>query len=109
MHVNCHYSSWLNVHRRVRQGVPLSLYLYLICGEILLTMTRESSSDQSKHKKTILLSQFADDTTFCLDGSEESFNENLQAPVKFALYFGLRIINNKTRVARIGNKKNSEL
>ena len=41
--VNGNYSSWFNIGRGVRQGDPLSPYLYLICADKLSTMIRENS------------------------------------------------------------------
>ena len=75
--VNGHYSSWFNIGRGVRQGDPLSPYLCLVCAEVLSIMIRqkEQIKGMNIHNKEILLSQFADDTTLCLDGSEESFYE----------------------------------
>ena len=57
----------------------------------------------------VLLSQFADDTTLCLDGSEESFKESIQTLKKFALFSGLKLNNDKTQVVWIGSKKNSKV
>ena len=39
----------------------------------------------------VLLLQFADDSTLCLDGSEKSFKESVQTLEKFALFSGLKI------------------
>ena len=73
--VNGHYSSWFNIGRGVRQGDPLSPYLCLVCAEVLSIMIRqkEQIKGMNIHNKEVLLSQFADDATLCLDGSEESF------------------------------------
>ena len=49
----------------------------------------------------VLLSQFADDTTLCLDGSEESFKESIQTLKKSALFSGLKLNNDKTQVVWI--------
>ena len=57
----------------------------------------------------MLLSQFADDTTLCLDGSEESFKESIQTLKKFAFFCGLKLNNDKTQVVWIGSKKNSKV
>ena len=39
------------------------------------------------NNKEVLLWQFADGTTLCLDGSEESFYESIQTLKKYALIF----------------------
>ena len=57
----------------------------------------------------VLLSQFADDTTLCLDVSEESFKESIQTLKKFAFFCGLKLNNDKTQVVWIGSKKNSKV
>ena len=57
----------------------------------------------------VLLSQCADDTTLCLDGSEESFKESIQTLEKFDLFSGLELNNDKTQVVWIGSKKNSKV
>ena len=48
------------------------------------------------NNKEVLLSQFADNITLCLDGKEESFNENAHSLRKIAIISGLKINNEKT-------------
>lgn len=45
---------------------------------------------------SVLLSQFADDTTLYLDGKEESFRESVNVLVRFASMSGLKINFDKT-------------
>jgi hypothetical protein len=53
------------------------------------------------------ISQFADDTSVILDGSEESLNETLLELEWFKKISGLKIIFSKTQVIWIGSKKYS--
>ena len=63
--VNGQYCKWFNIQRGVRQGDPCSPDVYLICAEIVCVMLR-----QNPGIKGIKLSQYVDDKTVCLDGSE---------------------------------------
>ena len=105
--VNGSYSNWFNIFRGVRQGDPLSPYLYLICAEILSTMLRESEQVKGINVNNFefLLSQFADDTAICLDGSEESFRKTIEILSTFAKISGLKINFEKTVVTWIGSRK----
>jgi exonuclease III len=107
--VNGHYSGWFNIGRGVRQGDPLSPYLYLICAETLLLMLRENVNIGGirVNEGEILLSQFADDTTVCLDGSEESFCEAIRVLEAFTTFSGLKMNTEKTQVIWIGSLKKS--
>ena len=109
--INGQYSSWFPIERGVRQGDPASPYLYLICAEILSIMIRNNNLIKGikiKEREN-LLSQFADDTTLCLDGSEQSFNEAVSVLIKFASMSGLEINFEKTQVVWIGRSKNCNI
>ena len=54
----------------------------------------------------VILSQFADDTSIFLDGSEKSFRETISTLDRFSSYSGLKINIDKTNVIWIGCKKN---
>ena len=109
--VNGQYSQWFPIERGVRQGDPSSPYLYLICAEILSLMIRKNMFIKGiKIKdKTSLLSQFADDTTLCLDGSERSFVEAMGVLSRFAEVSGLKINTDKTQIVWIGSMKNCNI
>ena len=111
VNVNGQYTGWFKVCRGVRQGDPLSPYLYLICAEILSTMIRNNEDIKGikLREKEILLSQFADDTTLFLDGSKRSFEQAIHIIKKFADISGLKMNYDKTQVVWIGSKKHSDV
>ena len=109
--VNGQYTSWFPVRRGVRQGDPSSPYLYLICAEVLSLMLRNNRMIKGitlNHKEN-LLTQFADDTTLSLDGTEQSFTEAIKTISKFAEMSGLKMNRQKTQVIFIGSLKNSNI
>jgi hypothetical protein len=109
--VNGQYSKWFNIRRGVRQGDPCSPYIYLICAEILSVMIRQNAKIKgiNINEQEILLSQFADDTTLSLDGSEESLRECIKTLKAFTLMSGLRMNNDKTQIVWIGSRKNCKV
>ena len=94
------------VKRGCRQGDPLSPYIFLLCAEILSRLFKANKDIKGiKIEGTeYLLSQFADDTTVLLDGTENSLNEALNILSKFAIASGLKLNSTKTRAVWIGSK-----
>ena len=105
MYANNGWSSeFFSLSRRVRQGCPLSPYLFILCAEVLANTIRK---DENIHGNNIInveykLSQYADDTTMILDDSELSLSRTLLVLDNFTNLSGLKINYKKTKVLWIG-------
>ena len=94
-------SNFFSVHRGVRQGCPLSPYLFILSVEILAKAIRKNADIKGllvKDTET-KLSQYADDTTLILDGSEKP-SLGLES---FEKVSGLRLNSKKTEALWIGS------
>ena len=98
---NGYTRNFLKLSRRVRQGCPLSPYLFILSVEILADAIRQKKkiSGITLNGKEIELSHYADDTTLILDGSEKSFLEALKMIESFDIS-GLKLNNSKTEARK---------
>ena len=104
-------SKFFELHRRVREGCPLSPYLFILSVEILAEAIRNKKEIKGIkiHNTEVKVSQYADDTTLILDGTEESVRASLLLIEAFGNISGLRLNNEKTELLWIGSKRNCNL
>ena len=104
-----HLSNFFNIERGCRQGDPLSPYLFILCAEVLAINIRNNKTIKgiSVDNHEIKLSQYADDTSILLYGSELSLKSAFSELSKYAEYSGLNINYDNTQVIWIGRNKYS--
>ena len=100
-------SDFFNIGRGCRQGDPPSPYIFLLCAEVLSLMLKQNIEIKGIKIGNVehILSQFADDTTIILDGSEKSLTAAIQTLDSFARLSNLKVNSSKTRAIWIGCKK----
>ena len=105
--VSGHLSAFFNIERGCRQGDPLSPYLFVICAEFLATKIRKNKTIKGININNIefKISQYADDTSVMLDGTERSLNQTLEELSRFSKISGLNINFDKTQLVWIGSEK----
>ena len=88
----------------------MSSYIFVICAEILAILVRNANDikDINIDEVEYLISQYADDTRFMLDGSLKSLNNTLLILKYYANISGLKLNYAKTKVIWIGSKRFSK-
>ena len=104
-------SNFFQLSRGVRQGCPLSPYKFILSVEVMAEGIRKRKEIVGiiVNGKEIKLSQYADDTTLILDGSEQSVKEAVKLLESFGDASGLRLNSTKTEALWIGSKANCDL
>ena len=102
--LNGHLSSAYVIQTRLRQGCPLSCYLFLLSVEPLAEMIRQNRKicGLTFNQTEIKISSYADDTIMMLDGSSQSLRECMQCVNIFQEASGLHLNRNKTQAVWIG-------
>ena len=105
---NGHSSRYFQVSRGVRQGCPLSPYLFILCSELFASIIKSNNRIKGIKIYTNIFKilQYADDTVLICDGSNESFNEINKAIQLFSSGSGLRVNSDKCFVFPLGYSKN---
>ena len=105
---NGHLSDFFKIRRGVRQGCPLSAYLFIICIELLSNAVRKNKDINGIRVagKEYNTSLFADDAAFIMNGTSKSF-ETLIIMDNFSYVSGLRLNTSKCQVLRIGTLRNT--
>ncbi|MCW4346095.1 MAG: reverse transcriptase domain-containing protein, partial [Candidatus Thiodiazotropha endolucinida] len=107
---NGNLSDFFPIQRGVRQGCPLSPYLFIISIELLSQMITSTEDIKGIFlcKTEFKKSLFADDASFILDGSPKSFETLISVLDNFSYVSGLTLNAKKCQVLRIGSLTKSE-
>ena len=106
---NGHYSDYFKLGRGVRQGVPLSPYLFILVLELLaaaLKNDKDITGVQIENSE-FLLSQYVDDSSLILDDNPQSLENSLHVLSLFSQCSGLKVKIDKTEAIWIGSKHGS--
>ena len=96
----------IRLERGCRQGDPVSCYFFIIGAEILANKIRQNKKIKGIFikNKPVKVIQYADDTTFFLDGSSQSLREVFNELGWFAKFSGLAPNVSKSNAMWIGSK-----
>ena len=108
---NGHLSRSFNINRGVRQGCPLSPYLFIIGIELLSYSIRHDKDIGGilMYDKEIKNIFFADDATMILDGTEKTVQSIIYLIEEFYKISGLKLNTSKSIMLRIGSLKNTDV
>ena len=97
-------SYFFEIQSGVKQGCPLSPYLFVLSVEVLAKAIRENKSNKGifMNRSEINLSQYADDTKLVLDRTKESLRASLKTLDDFYEASGLKLNDKKTEALWIG-------
>lgn len=99
-------SDFFNLFCGVRQGCPLSPYLYIICGEILSIAIRDNNDIEGINifDSIIKINSYADDTTLYLKNVHSLFHA-ITVLDNFKMYSGLKVNLDKSELLPLGSYK----
>ncbi len=107
---NGHASEWFKPTRGLRQGCPLSPYLFLTCAEIFANLIRNNKDIKGIkiNDLEIKLSQYADDTNIFTLFDANSLDAIISTFDYVHKNTGLKVNYDKTAIYRIGSLRHSD-
>ena len=104
-------SPFFSTQRGVRQGCPLSPYLFILCIELLTSQIRNNENISGINICGFELKNacYADDASFILDGSKKSFETLVTILENLSNISGLKLNTKKCQVLRIGSSKYTDV
>ena len=103
-------SRFFQIQRGCKQGDPIASVEFILCAQILYLMIYNNKEIKGIiiDNKEFKMSQFADDTTIFLDGTQRSLEAALNTIEIYGSYSGLKLNKSKTKLIWIGRKKHSK-
>ena len=107
VNVNGWFSGSIEIQQGVKQGDPISPYIFILCAEVFAEYVRKCNDikgiciDEKEYK----ISMLADDTNIFIKYCEKSLNAVLKALEKFSILSGLKINFDKSMAYCIGVRK----
>jgi hypothetical protein len=105
---NGHTSRYFQPERGVRQGCPLSPYLFILTMEPLNRWIKEKLDEyslQDNKGNKYIISQFADDTSFAIKEGKKGISELFEILDTYSRISGLKINIDKTEILLLGGMK----
>jgi len=101
---NGHISEMFNLERGLRQGCPLSPYLFILIVELLSNVIRENVNIKGIQIGDVIskINQYADDTFLSIINEKACIDEVFMVIKKFSKISGLTLNENKTEILKLG-------
>jgi len=101
---NGKFTCFFNLQRGVRQGCPLSPYLFVLSAELLSLFIKQKSGIEGiiHGDQNYLISQFADDTSLAVIGNIHNIKRCFEVLSEFEKVSGLKVNVSKTEALGLG-------
>jgi len=109
---NGHISKFFKPERGVRQGCPLSPYLFVVAAEVLSLYIKQNPNIDGiigKSGEQYTVSQFADDTSLGILNTKNNLRETFKALTEFSICSGLKINVEKSEIMLLGNSSRKRI